>query len=78
MPDKVIWVLFCLVTIGCCSWAFFAATLAEITLSRSSPDPAPAEVIAIHPPVYRLKIGSHLTIEQQPRESGTIAIRLIH
>jgi len=47
MPDKLIWVLFCLVMIGCCSCAFLADTLAEITLSKSIPDPAPAEVIAI-------------------------------
>ncbi|MNE94022.1 hypothetical protein D3C80_1919390 [compost metagenome] len=47
MPDKVILVLFCLVMMGCCNCACLAATLALITPSRSSPVPAPAEVIAI-------------------------------
>ena len=77
MPDKVILVLFCLVMMGCCNCAFLAATLAVITLSRSMPDPAPAEVIAITCSSYLVK-NLYLTVEQQPREAGTIALILPH
>ena len=43
-PERVIWALVFLV-IGCWSCAFLAFKLAEITLSKSIPDPAPADVI---------------------------------
>jgi len=44
-PERVIWALVFLVVMGCISCAFLALTLAAMTDSKSSCEPAPADVI---------------------------------